>query len=161
MFPIWIGTKSNYNGTTEVPLQDTIACGYLVSTTLKHVGFNLNRYEMARTPSLKIIHSLTTPVSRYRDSAKHAVKGLEDVLIVAGQGLYIFGIDHHTGYLIYDNDAMNVFHSGASKVEIENIYSSYAIKYEAKQGIYPGKLFEDKLVIAWLTNNILPIGVSL
>ena len=48
IFPAWMGTNWDFNGTSNVPKQGEIACGYFVSTTLKHVGFNLNRYKLAQ-----------------------------------------------------------------------------------------------------------------
>ena len=44
----WYETKWSFEGHTETPKQGTIACGYFVSTTLRDVGFNLNRYKLAQ-----------------------------------------------------------------------------------------------------------------
>ena len=38
VFPHWMGTKWDFNGVSNVPGKGMIACGYFVSTTLKHVG---------------------------------------------------------------------------------------------------------------------------
>jgi len=46
--PHWYGTTWAYEGHTNVPVQGEIACGYFVSTTLRHFGFKLNRYKMAQ-----------------------------------------------------------------------------------------------------------------
>ncbi|WP_346883237.1 hypothetical protein [uncultured Algibacter sp.] len=36
--PHWYGTTWDFNGHTNIPNQGDIACGYFVSTTLKHIG---------------------------------------------------------------------------------------------------------------------------
>jgi hypothetical protein len=41
IYPYWYGTGWNYNGTTEIPKVGETACGYFVSTTLKHIGFQI------------------------------------------------------------------------------------------------------------------------
>lgn len=33
VFPYWYGTKWDFNGTTEMPQEGSIACGYFVTTT--------------------------------------------------------------------------------------------------------------------------------
>ena len=45
IFPYWYGTEWDFNGITESPRKGEIACGYFVSTTLKHMGIRLNRYK--------------------------------------------------------------------------------------------------------------------
>ncbi|MCL2715253.1 MAG: hypothetical protein FWD68_11870 [Alphaproteobacteria bacterium] len=39
LFPVWYGTPWNFNGTTRVPGQGTIACGYFVTGILSDAGF--------------------------------------------------------------------------------------------------------------------------
>ena len=48
IFNHWYTTKWSFEGHTETPKQGTVACGYFVSTTLRDVGFNLNRYKLAQ-----------------------------------------------------------------------------------------------------------------
>src|SRR5688572_11801089 len=42
MFEYWYGTRWGFYGTTPKPRQGKIACGYFVTTTLKHLGLNIN-----------------------------------------------------------------------------------------------------------------------
>lgn len=56
--PHWYGTKWDYNGHTNIPGEGLIACGYFVSTTMKHVGFNLNRFRLAQAYSLQAVKVL-------------------------------------------------------------------------------------------------------
>mgnify|MGYP001433643202 CR=1 FL=1 len=48
----WFGSDWDFNGQTNVPNDVEIACGFFVSTTLKHFGFILNRYKMAQQAGL-------------------------------------------------------------------------------------------------------------
>ena len=63
IFPYWYGTRWNYHGTTNVPRKGKIACGYFVTTTLKHAGFKLNRYKFAQQAASVIIKRLCQPGS--------------------------------------------------------------------------------------------------
>ncbi len=45
IFNYWYGTPWDFNGTTNIPNQGSIACGYFVTTTLKHLGFNIPRFK--------------------------------------------------------------------------------------------------------------------
>ena len=48
IIPYWYGTEWDFNGYTSQPQKGKIACGYFVSTTLRDMGLNLNRYELAK-----------------------------------------------------------------------------------------------------------------
>ena len=48
IIPYWYGTAWSFEGHTNVPNQGEIACGYFVSTTLVHMGLDINRYRMAQ-----------------------------------------------------------------------------------------------------------------
>ena len=42
------GTLWNYEGHTNAPREGEVACGYLVSTTLRHMNIQINRYHLAQ-----------------------------------------------------------------------------------------------------------------
>ena len=68
IFPSWYGTAWDFNGTTEMPQQGKIACGYFVSTVLRDAGWKVQRTRLAQQASENIILSLTTDyhVKRFR-----------------------------------------------------------------------------------------------
>lgn len=66
VFPAWYGTPWDFNGISETPGEGLIACGYFVSTTLKQVGFNLNRYRVAQADATTIAKTLCLPVKTFR-----------------------------------------------------------------------------------------------
>src|SRR5687768_1120080 len=70
LIPAWLGTPWDFNGTTETPQQGRIACGYFVSTVLRHAGFRVERVRLAQQASERIALTLSQPVEiqRFRGS---------------------------------------------------------------------------------------------
>ncbi|MES2516410.1 MAG: hypothetical protein V4580_19820 [Bacteroidota bacterium] len=110
VFPYWYGTKWDYNGTTEMPQKGSIACGYFVTTTLRDMGVPINRVKMAQCASEEMIKSLTSKKNIYHISGV-SLKDFEKKLITYGNGLYIIGLDNHTGFLYLNGDEHWFIHS--------------------------------------------------
>lgn len=128
LFPFWYGTKWDFNGISNVPGQGQIACGYFVSTTLKHLGMNVNRYKLAQQSSSVACKLLSKGDSVHRispkdlDEFKKKTKGLKN-------GLYCVGLDYHVGYLLKREGKYFFIHSsyvGTDGVTIEPIEESPA-----------------------------------
>ncbi len=70
IFPAWYDTPWDFNGISNVPGEGEIACGYFVSTTLKHAGFNLNRYKLAQQGANEIATAICgkSNLKRYASS---------------------------------------------------------------------------------------------
>ncbi len=109
--PHWYGTEWDFNGHTSIPNQGEIACGYFVSTTLKHLGFNLNRYEMAQQAGmvearmLQPKHELKIYFNLSYEALKHKVNS------VYSDGIYFVGLDNHVGYVLLKNKELYFLHS--------------------------------------------------
>lgn len=109
LVPCWYGTPWDYNGISEVPGQGYIACGYFVTTTLRDAGMKINRVKMAQCIEQNLLYDLCTGHKKYSDKPlDYFVREIEKT----GYGLYIVGLDNHTGYIY--NDGVNVWfiHSG-------------------------------------------------
>lgn len=96
IIPYWYGTEWDFNGHTNIPNEGEVACGYFVSTTLKHMGLQLNRYTMAQQASKLAVASIAIQKNkmtffRLKNSSEQ-LKKLKD-------GLYIVGLDNHVGYV--------------------------------------------------------------
>lgn len=65
IIPYWEGTPWTFEGHTSVPNKGSIACGYFVSTTLRDVGLNLNRYKLAQQSPLIEAKSLALNTDIY------------------------------------------------------------------------------------------------
>lgn len=108
VFPAWMGTKWDFNGISNEPGKGEIACGYFVSTTLKHVGFNLNRYKLAQQGASEVIKVLCGRDKKYaysKDSAIAKFKALGD------NKLYVVGLDYHVGYVSVEAGKVYFIHS--------------------------------------------------
>ena len=110
IFPSWYGTGWDFNGTTEVPRQGKIACGYFVSTVLRDAGWRVQRARLAQQASENIILSLTAEpyIKRFRRvPIGDFVKTVKDW----GPGIYVVGLDIHTGFIVNDGDEVYFVHS--------------------------------------------------
>lgn len=110
IFPYWYSTKWDFNGTTQKPQEGSIACGYFVTTTLLHMGVKINRVKMAQCASEEMIRSLTTKKNIYHLSGLSLIE-FEKKLIQLGTGLYIIGLDNHTGYLLISEEGNFFIHA--------------------------------------------------
>ncbi|MDG5490427.1 hypothetical protein [Psychroserpens sp. SPM9] len=119
--PHWYGTEWDFNGHTNIPNQGEIACGYFVSTTLKHLGFNLNRYKMAQQAGL-IEAQMLQPKAQLQIFSNLSFESLKaKVNSVYTDGVYFVGLDNHVGYVLVKNKELYFLHSSYydDKVMIE------------------------------------------
>jgi hypothetical protein len=86
-----------------VPRQGKIACGYFVSTILRDAGWKVQRSRLAQQASENIILSLTTDayVKRFR---RVAIGDFVNAVKKWGTGIYLVGLDIHTGFIINTGD---------------------------------------------------------
>ncbi len=119
IYPTWYGTVWDYNGITETPGKGMIACGYFVSTTLRHTGVNINRYKLAQKYSHAIVKSVCTDVKVYSnfDSMMTYLKNHSD-------DVYVVGLDNHVGIISKKGEKINFIHSSF-------VYPSHVLSEEA------------------------------
>lgn len=108
IFPSWYGTEWDYNGISNVPNKGQIACGYFVTTTLKHIGFNLNRYKLAQQYSHSIVNTLCANVKQIGNN--DTTKLFNYVNSIPNQ-IYIVGLDNHVGFISKEADGIFFIHS--------------------------------------------------
>ncbi|WP_439150975.1 hypothetical protein [Winogradskyella sp.] len=124
--PHWYDTPWDFNGHTNSPNDGEIACGYFVSTTLKHLGFNLNRYKMAQAAGCdesKLLQS-KTELKMYSNLSFEELK--TEVNAVYSDGVYFVGLDNHVGYVLIKNKELYFLRSNYcyDKVVIELVETS-------------------------------------
>jgi hypothetical protein len=106
----WYGTPWDFNGTTEVPGEGKIACGYFVTHVLRDAGFNLDTAGLAQQASEIMIRSLVSSDQIWRfsgvtiDEFVSSVQGL-------GPGGYLVGLDIHTGFILNTGRDVRFIHS--------------------------------------------------
>ncbi|PBQ32483.1 hypothetical protein CNR22_12105 [Sphingobacteriaceae bacterium] len=110
IFPYWYGTKWDFNGTTQLPQEGSIACGYFVTTTLEDMGVPINRVKMAQCASEEMIRSLVSKKNLHHLSGMSLLE-FEKKMENIGQGLYIIGLDNHTGYILISETGNFFIHS--------------------------------------------------
>ena len=129
IFPFWLGTKWDFNGHTANPLDGEIACGYFVTTTIKDLGININRYKIAQKPASDIIIDLCSSSSIKRFNSVDQIR--KYLKSSKNYELMIVGLDFHVGF-IFKKEGVNYFaHSNyinSKGVEIELITESKALK---------------------------------
>lgn len=149
IFPQWVGTTWNYNGYTNTPKKGEIACGYFISTTLKHMGFNWNRYKLAQMYSSAIIKTTCTDIKTYsklHDLNKHMTK--------QPIGVYIVGLSNHVGFIVKTNRHTRFVHSNYINNEgpvSERLLVSKALGNSTIYWI--GKFTNERNIKKWLTRE--------
>jgi hypothetical protein len=162
LFPPWHGTPWDFNGTTEVPGQGMIACGYFVSTVLRDAGLRVQRIRLAQQSAEIIVRTLCreTHIKRFRDTP---LRTFVETIAAWGSGLYVVGLDCHVGFLLCDSSGVRFVHStyvGPSMVIDEPADSSVVLEWSRYRVV--GALSRDPNVLdAWLRQRpIRPLSVA-
>lgn len=121
IFPAWHNTPWDFNGTSNIPGKGEIACGYFVSTTLKHAGFNLNRYRLAQQAA-SVIASAFCPKKRIK-RFQHVIQIL-NYLSLQPNEVFIVGLDYHVGFIVVQDQEVYFVHS--------DYYNNKVVKEKAK-----------------------------
>ncbi len=110
LFVCWYGTAWDFNGIAEEPGKGKIACGYFVTTILRDIGIPVKRYKHAQMASEDMINAicLKNNISRY---VNEDIPSLIEKMKVKGVGLYIVGLDFHTGFILNDGHEVYFVHS--------------------------------------------------
>lgn len=110
LIPCWYGTKWNFYGTTETPQQGTIACGYFVTTIIRDAGIPIKRIKLAQCASEEMIKSIceSNTIKRYRNTAFETFTADINKYVF---GLFVIGLDNHTGFIFNDGTKAWFIHS--------------------------------------------------
>lgn len=150
VFPYWYGTQWDFNGTTRIPRKGKIACGYFVTNILTDVGFNIPRVKWAQSASEVFIKKLA-PNHLKRFSSKPIAK-VATYLLQSGTGLYLVGLDNHTGFITVMDQKVRFVHADYYEPEkgvvSEELDSHSPINHSKYRVI--GKLFSDEMIISWI-----------
>lgn len=147
LLPQWLGTPWDFNGTSETPRQGTIACGYLVTTVLRDAGLQVPRIRLAQMASEAMIKHLTTELYIKRFS-NVPIETFVAAVRAWGEGLYIVGLDYHTGFIVHDTVGIFFVHTAYTVAKEPALDSPMLIhsKYRVL-----GKISDDdRLIYKWL-----------
>jgi hypothetical protein len=147
ILPPWVGTAWDFNGITQTPQKGTIACGYFVTTVLQDGGVKLNRVKLAQCASEQMITTLIQPKLIKRFSQLPMQNFITSVK-QSGYGLYIVGLDNHTGFIYNDGTKIYFIHStfiGTKNVQWEEAEKSWVLSSSKYKVL--GKISEDETVL--------------
>lgn len=154
-FEHWKGTPWDFNGTTRVPGEGTIACGYFVTTVLQDAGFDLPRFKWAQLAAEPMIRKVAPTGKAFSD---RPVSEVEAWLRQQGDGLYAVGLDNHVGFIRVKSGEALFVHSNYYHREV-------GVMAEPLQGRNPlahsryryiGRLLDDAMLVRWLQRR--PLG---
>jgi hypothetical protein len=156
IIPHWYGTEWDFNGYTAVPNQGVIACGYFVSTTLLHMGINVDRYKLAQQAGLHEAQSLALGEENYR-----TIYGIDSLLVKLKReyvdGIYFVGLDNHVGYLYIKNQIPYFIHSNyiEDKVMIER--AEVAPAFQSGVYVVAELSTNEAFLERWRTGAVVPV----
>ena len=156
IFPAWMGTPWDFNGVTQKPREGMIACGYFVTTVLRDVGFGVERAKLAQQASLKIIQVLC-PKADIHDYSNIDVPELVRRMRTLPQGLYIVGLDIHTGFIsngVASVDFIHASYGTPREVVYEQALKSTVLP-QSKRFVL-GRVDNDVLLGKWLRKELIP-----
>lgn len=155
--PHWYGTTWAYEGHTNTPMQGEIACGYFVSTTLRHFGFKLNRYKMAQQPGLNEALSLQprNELKIYRNIDYPKLK--QHLLKTYSDGIYFVGLSNHVGYVLIKNKELYFLHSSYCDNQVVIEYAEHSYCFESDIYVFAEISTNKKLLKKWIFNEYIPI----
>jgi hypothetical protein len=154
LFAYWYGTKWSFNGVSQIPGNGSIACGYFVTTLLRDAGLPIDRVKLAQMGSEAMIQSLCDKKSIHRYNNYKMYAMLNDINKL-GNGIYLLGLDTHTGFIWKENKQIWFVHSSGrfpfrvKKEQVQNSVTIWKSKYKVL-----GQLTNDSKVInCWLQNK--------
>lgn len=156
IIPQWYGTKWSFDGYTEIPKSGSIACGYFVSTTLRDVGLNVNRYKLAQKApyhEAKVI-ACGSAIETLQNKTKEELETY--FLTNKKDGLYFIGLDFHVGFILKEGQNVYFIHSnyfnnsGPTKEKIEDSKVMNSKVYH-----FCNITHNDVLLKKWLNNEVI------
>lgn len=129
IIPYWEGTPWAFEGHISQPHTGEIACGYFVSTTLQHIGLNLNRYHLAQQSPINEAKTLAIDTSAVQTFSE--ASSLANIVAIQNylkEGIHFIGFDQsHVGYILKEKNQLYIIHSNYMDnigVQIEPIQQS-------------------------------------
>lgn len=158
--PFWYGTRWDFNGTSETPQEGCIACGYFVSTLLRHAGLEVQRVRLAQQASQNIILTLTGAPHLHKGHGLPLPEFVERIRAL-GPGLSVVGLDNHVGILWHDGAELWFLHSTVAETGdvIKERAAESRTLGNSKYRIAGQITSDPRLLEAWLTARPLPTHV--
>ena len=112
IIPYWEGTEWVFEDHTATPQKGQIAYGYFVSTTLLHVGVNINRYKMAQQGPLHEAKTLALKMPVIEVVGESVTENIDTIKAKLPEGIHFVGFDmSHVGYIWHHEGELYLIHS--------------------------------------------------
>jgi hypothetical protein len=165
VLPAWMGTPWGLGprSTALRPHQAgmVVGCSYFVTGVLQNAGLRLeSRTRFAQAPSVLMQQALSpAPRDLHRFPGMDPAT-LERRIAALGDGVYIVGLNIHTGFLVVRGGKVRVVHASYTppqEVVDEPLASSAVIHYSRGRGYVVTPLFrDDRLIDYWLGGRHVP-----
>lgn len=150
--PAWYGTPWDFNGTSEIPQEGSIACGYFVTTILRDAGYPIQRVKLAQCASEQMIRQLTSQRAYFNQVSFEA---FIQAMLSKGKSLSVIGLDNHTGFIYVDGKKVWFIHSsfvGTGRVCSEDASQCGILKGSAYKVV--GFISQDaQFIQRWMAGN--------
>jgi hypothetical protein len=149
LFSHWKNTAWDFNGTSTVPGEGSIACGFFVTTLLQDMDLDINRRKLAICASSEMMKSLV-PHQQLLNLSNLSYSDFVNTMQKAGKGVYIIGLDFHTGFILHDGTETWFIHSnyisrkGVVKELLENSAALQASKTKWVVSISTDRIFIER-----------------
>lgn len=154
LLPAWSGTPWSMQGTATHPGEDSIACGYFVSTVLRDAGLDLNRVKFGQAAALRIQRATTPDGVKVHRFFSIPPARLAERIAALGDGVYLIGLDVHVGFVVVDGEDVWFVHSSYTDDRVvirESLANAKAIANSQSHGYFVSELFStDASVRKWL-----------
>lgn len=154
IIPAWIGTPWDFNGVTQTPQQGKIACGYFVTTVLRDAGVELQRIKLAQAASQKIITTLALKKD-IKLCCNKSIENFVQLIKSTGYGLYVVGLDNHTGFIYNDGKEVYFIHSSVMGTRnVQKEIAAYSKVLTMSKYKIVGKISaNNSLLNRWINSN--------
>ncbi len=155
LLPAWYGTPWDFNGTTRTPKKGQIACGYFVTNTLTDLGFDLPRVQWAQSASEVFIKKLA--FGRVKRFYGQPISKIAQFLKQAGDGLYLVGLDNHTGFVWVNGQQLQFIHADYYNPQngvTAQLLTAQSPLTDSRYRVF-GQLFSDEMLVHWLEKTAL------
>lgn len=172
IFPAWYGTPWDFHGTAGSPspglpgsflfrndLERKIACGHFVGSVMEDLGFDVDRKAVGRQAAGDIIHTFVADPDLIRSFQGSSKNRMFDEIEEMGQGLFIVGLDSHTGFIVSDDLGLHFVHASGRFprcVLRESARRSSVLRHSRLVMI--GKFSDDRnLATRWLSGHRISV----
>jgi len=159
MIEAWVGTPYDFFGISDEPGKGGIACGFFVSTVLEHAGFDVQRLALGEQASEHIVQTLVAEdgIERFHHVAPATVV---QRAVAQGPGIYLVGLDTHTGFIVHDQRSVRFCHATSRRAKSVVCEPARESPSLASDYTVLGKLGDGAAVEAWLGGERLSTVVD-